>query len=127
MLLPVKSHPSRVTYVQRAVTCVCVLSLILVLANRVPRIPSCERTLWVPSVASQITARVVAKDFFVLLPPATGSVALLQWPPSLLVLRERSPLASISLDNRLFTRPPPGAWAETVVPKNISSWAIRSI
>jgi hypothetical protein len=106
LLIP---HPRRLTRVECAAAWICAFSLVIVLANRVPRILGCEETSWVHSAPSQITARVLAKDFFVLLPPASGSIAFLHWPPCPLELREESPIVSISLDNRLFTRPPPSA------------------
>lgn len=56
-----------------------------------------------------MTAKVLAKDFYVLLPPASGAIALLRSIPSPLETREEHPIVSISLDNRLFTRPPPSA------------------
>jgi hypothetical protein len=56
-----------------------------------------------------MTAKVLAKDFFVLLPPASGAITLLHSIPSPLEIREEHPAVSISLDNRLFTRPPPSA------------------
>jgi len=120
-MLPVLNfHSRRVTYVRCGVAWICVLSLILVLANRVPRIQGCEGTSWISSAPSQISARVLAKDFFVLFPPACGSNVLLYLPPCPLELREEGPLVSFSLDNRIFTRPPPRTWAERAAPKNVS-------
>jgi hypothetical protein len=109
MLSPLMSRSRRLTRAQCAVVWICVFSLIIVLANRVPRIPGCEETAWVPSAPSQMTAKVLCKDFFVLLPPASGTIALVHSAPSPLELREEDPIVSISLDNRLFTRPPPSA------------------
>jgi hypothetical protein len=100
--------PRRLTCMRSAVVWLCAFSLIVVLANRVPRIPGNE-TCWVPSAPSQMTAKVLAKDFYVLLPPASGAIALLRSIPSPLETREEHPIVSISLDNRLFTRPPPSA------------------
>jgi hypothetical protein len=56
-----------------------------------------------------MTAKVMAKDFFVLQPPASGAIALLHSTPSPLETREAYPFVSIFLDNPLFTRPPPSA------------------
>ena len=106
LLIP---RPRRLTRVQCAVLWICAVSLVIVLANRVPRIPGCEETSWVPSAPSQITAKVLAKDFFVLLPPPSGAIELPHRDPSPLELREGNPIVSISLDNRFFTRPPPSA------------------
>jgi hypothetical protein len=102
-------RPCRPTRVQSALVWVCALSLVIVLASHVPRILGNEETSWVPSAPSQITAKVLSKDFFVLLPPASGAIALLHLALSPLELREENPIVSISLDNRLFTRPPPSA------------------
>jgi hypothetical protein len=109
MLSHLIPRPRRQTRVQCAVVWICVFSLIIVLANRVPRIRSCEETSWVPSAPSQVTAKVLSKDFFVLLPPASGAISVVHSAPSPLELREENPSISICLDNRLFTRPPPSA------------------
>jgi hypothetical protein len=68
-----------------------------------------EGTSWVPTSLSHTTAKVMAKDFFVLHPPPTGTILLPRSVPSRIEIREEHPLISISLDNRLFTRPPPSA------------------
>lgn len=107
MLSRLIPHPRRLTRAQCAVVWICVFSLIVVLANRFPRIPVCQGTSWVPSAPSQITAKVLSKDLFVLPPPASGAIALVHSAPSLLELPEENPIVSISLDNRLYTRPPP--------------------
>jgi hypothetical protein len=95
--------------VQCAAVWICAFSLVLVLANRFPRIECNEETSWVPSAPSHMTAKVMAKDFYVLLPPSSGAVTLLRSIPFPLETREVYPIVSISLDNRLFTRPPPSA------------------
>jgi hypothetical protein len=56
-----------------------------------------------------MTAKVMAKDFFVLPLPPTGKILLPRSVPSRIETREEDPAFSISLDNRLFTRPPPAA------------------
>jgi hypothetical protein len=109
MLSRLMSPPRRLTRAQCAVVWICVFSLIVVLANRFPRIPVCQVTSWVPSAPSQIMAKVLSKDFFVLPPPASGVITLVHSTPSQLELREENPIVSVSLDNRLFTRPPPSA------------------
>ena len=81
----------------------------IVLANRFPRISVSDTTSWVPSAPSQMTAKVLAKDFYVLLPSASGAVTPLRPIPSPLENREEHPVFSIPLDNCLFTRPPPSA------------------
>jgi hypothetical protein len=106
MLSRLMPPPRRLTRAQCAVVWICVFALIVVLANRFPRIPVCQVTSWVPSAPSQITAKVLSKDLFVP-PPACGAIKLLRSVPSPVELREERPIVSISLDNRLFTRPPP--------------------
>jgi len=100
--------PRRLTCGQFAVAWICALSLVVVLANRVPRIPGSE-TSWIPSAPSQMTAKVLAKDFYILLPPASGAVTLVRSFPSRLEIREDQPTFSIVLDNSLYTRPPPAS------------------
>jgi hypothetical protein len=68
-----------------------------------------EGTSWLPSAPSHMTAKVMAKDFFVLQQLPTGRILLPRSAPSRIETREENPLVSISLDNRLFTRPPPSA------------------
>jgi hypothetical protein len=104
LLIPCPCRPTRA---QAAVVWVCALSLVIVLANRVPRIPGNEEISWVSSAPSQITAKVLSKDFFVLLPPASGAITFLRSVTSPLETCEEDPIVSTSLDNRLFTRPPP--------------------
>jgi hypothetical protein len=108
MLSPLMARPRRLTCTRFAVVWLCVFSLIVVLANRVPRIPGNE-SCWVPSAPSQLTAKVLAKDFYVLLPPASGAITLLRSIAPRLETREEHSIFSIPLDNCLFTRPPPSA------------------
>jgi hypothetical protein len=56
-----------------------------------------------------MTAKVLAKDFYVLLPPASGAITLLRSIAPRLETREEHSISSIPLDNCLFTRPPPSA------------------
>jgi hypothetical protein len=101
--------PRRLTRVQRAAAWFCAFSLVLVLANRFPRIEGNEESSWVPSTPSHMTAKVMAKDFFVLQPPPTGRILLPRYVVARIEAREARPLVSVSLDNRLFTRSPPAA------------------
>jgi hypothetical protein len=109
MLSLLIARPRRLTRVQRAAVWACAFSLVLVLANRFPRIAGEEETSWVPSSPSHITAKVMAKDFFVLQPPPAARILLPHSAPSRIETREAHPLIVSSLDNRLFTRPPPAA------------------
>jgi hypothetical protein len=106
MLLLLIPRPRLLVLMHHAVAWVCACSLILVLANRVPHIPANE-TSWVTSAPSQMTAKVVAKDFFVLYPPAARSVLPPRALPVRIEAREEKLFDFVSLDNRLLTRPPP--------------------
>ena len=106
MLSRLIPQPCRLTRARSAVVWVCACSLIVVLANRVPRIPGNE-TSWVPSAPSQLTAKVLAKDFFVLHPPAAGGILLPHSVRLPIKAREEQPIVSISLDSHLLIRPPP--------------------
>jgi hypothetical protein len=104
-----------VTRLQGATAWFCALALVIVLANRVPRISISDDARWVPSTPSQMTAKILAKDFFVLLPPASGAITLVHAAPSPVELSEENPIVFIFLDNRLFTRPPPTALTRTAL------------
>jgi hypothetical protein len=54
-----------------------------------------------------MTAKVMAKDFFVLQPLAAARIPLARSAPMRVELSEERPLVAIVLDNRLFTCPPP--------------------
>jgi hypothetical protein len=99
----------RLRRVQCAAAWVCAFSLILVLANRFPRIEGKEEISWVASAASRVTAKVMAKDFFVLPPPPTGSILLPRFVPLRIETRGEHFVVSMSMDNRLLTRPPPAS------------------
>jgi len=107
MLSLLLTRPRRLTRVQCAAVWVCTFSLVLVLANRFPRIEGNQQTSWVASAPSHITAKVMAKDFFVLPPPATGKISLPRIVPQQIETQELLPAVSTPRDNRLFTRPPP--------------------
>jgi len=103
LLIPWRRRPVLMHHV---VAWVCACSLILVLANRVPHIPTNE-TSWVTSAPSQMTAKVMAKDFFLLCPPAARSLLLPRSLPVRVAAREEQLIVLVALDNRLITRPPP--------------------
>jgi hypothetical protein len=94
---------------QCAAAWVCAFSLVLVLANRFPRIEGNEEASWVAAAASHMTAKAMAKDFFVLQPPPTGSILLPRFVPLRIETREEHFVVSMSMDNRLLTRPPPSS------------------
>jgi hypothetical protein len=56
-----------------------------------------------------MTAKVMAKDFFVLQPPSAARILPPRSAPMRVEISEERPLVAIVLDNRLFTRPPPAA------------------
>ena len=109
-MLPVITPRSlRLTRIQCVAVWFFAFSLVLVLANRFPRGSGFDETSWVPSAPSHLTAKVMAKEFFVLQSPAAVRV-LLHRPVSLPVeIYAERPTVSIAPDNRLFTRPPPSA------------------
>jgi hypothetical protein len=109
MLPLLTARPRRLTRIQCAAVWVCAFSLVLLLANRFPPIAGNAENSWVPSAPSHITAKVMAKDFFLLQPPVTGNLLLPRAAPSPLETQEEHPIISISRDNRLFIRPPPAA------------------
>lgn len=87
---------------------ICAFSLLVVLANRVPRFPGSELS-WVPSVSSQVTVKLLAKEFFLLQPPESDIFTPLR---SILVRKRAEELNAVfpaPLDNCLYTRPPPTA------------------
>jgi hypothetical protein len=86
----------------------CAFSLLVALANRVPHFAQGE-TSWVRSTPPHITARIMAKDFFLLPPPASGIFTPLRSVPVLRTAKEARPPSPVFLDNRLYTRPPPTA------------------
>jgi len=84
----------------------CAFSLLIVLANRVPRFPRSEAS-WVRSAPPQMTAKLLAKDFYLLQPPASGIFTFLRPIPIRSAAKEVRPLLPVFLDNCLYTRPPP--------------------
>lgn len=84
----------------------CAFSLLVVLANRVPRFPGSE-TSWVRGDPPQMTAKLLAKDFYLLQPPASGIFTQLCSIPVRKAREESRPHFPLFLDNRLYTRPPP--------------------
>ena len=104
-LITPRSH--RLTCIHCVAAWICVFSLVVVLANRFQGNPLSDGTSWVPCSSSHITAKVMAKDFFVLQPPSAGRTLLPRSAPGRVEISEERPAASVVLDNRLFTRPPP--------------------
>lgn len=104
---PLTPRSFRPTSVQCVMVWFCAFSLVLVLANRFPRSSGFDETSWVSSAPSHLTARVMAKDFFVFQPPAAVRILLPRSVPLRIEVSEERPLVSLVLVNRLFTRPPP--------------------
>lgn len=87
---------------------VCAFSLLFALASRVPRFKGSEVS-WVRATPPQMTAKILAKDFYLLQAPASG---ILTRPRLILIrklVKETRPPFAVFLDNRLYTRPPPTA------------------
>jgi len=109
MLSLVTPRPRLLTRIQCVAAWICAISLVAVLANRFPRYSPCDDTSWVPASPSHLTAKVMAKEFFVLQPPAAARILLPRSVPLCVEEYAESPPVSTPLDNRLFTRPPPSA------------------
>ena len=59
----------RISHARTLILCLCTLSLLIVLANRVPRFsPSGMETSWVRAVPTEITAKILAKELYLLQP-----------------------------------------------------------
>lgn len=107
---PLRAHlsPKHRLPLWRAVTLwLCVSSLLVVLAARVPRFSSGSGG-WERLAPSQLTAKVLFKDLS-LLPPAPSRVFVVQPNPVRLPVyigQAPSPYLSL-LDSRLCNRPPP--------------------
>ena len=84
----------------------CVFSLLFALASRVPRFAG-DETSWVRSAPPHVTAKLLAKDFYLLQAPRSGILIPLRVVPLRDRVKEAWPLFSVFLDNRLYTRPPP--------------------
>jgi hypothetical protein len=109
MLSLLMPRACRLTRVQCVTAGICALSLIILLANRFPRIEGNEQFSWVPSAPSHLTAKLMAKDFFVLQSPAAVRILLPRSVPMRIEISEERPAVSLAQDSRLFTRPPPSA------------------
>lgn len=107
MLLLLTPRPRLLTRIQRVAAGICAFSLVVVLANRFQGSSFSDGASWVPSSSSHITAKVMAKEFFVLQPPPAARILLPRSAPLRIEASEARPLISRVLDNRLFTRPPP--------------------
>jgi hypothetical protein len=79
----------------------------MILAIRVPRFPDTQLS-WVGSVPPHITAKLLAKDFYLLLPAISGVSVLLLSIPLQRAVEHASPFF-VFLDGRLYSRPPPTA------------------
>lgn len=98
----------RFPFWRSAVLWLCGFSLLFALASRVPRFSGTE-TSWVRAAPPHITAKILAKDLYLLQAPLSGILT----PPRVTLIRKlvketQAPFA-VSLDNRLYTRPPPAA------------------
>ena len=84
----------------------CVFSLLFAVASRVPRFAG-DATSWVRSAPPHVTAKLLAKDFYLLQAPRSGILIPLRVVPLRDRVSEAWPPFSVFLDNRLHTRPPP--------------------
>lgn len=96
----------RLPYWRGLVLWLCAVSLLIALASRVPRFSESE-TSWVQSGSPQMTAKLLAKDIYLLQPPASGFFTFLRTILIWKAAEEERPVLATSLDNSLYTRPPP--------------------
>jgi hypothetical protein len=100
-------HSRRVSVWRATVLWLCVLILLISLANRIPHFSAASGPAWVRAVPSQMTAKLLIKDLCFLQPPrplsfvAHSSFAI----PSAAAQRHAVHVAP--LDDRLGNRPPP--------------------
>jgi hypothetical protein len=85
----------------------CAIALVVVLASHVPRISGNEFS-WNGSVPPQTTAKLLSKDFFLLL-PRVPTLSVLKITVLLPSIRGDATAPVIFLDGRLHSRPPPEA------------------
>jgi len=109
MPLVITPREGRLTRIHSVAAWICAVSLVIVLANRFPRIEGNEESSWVACTPSHTTAKVMAKDFFVLQSPAAVRLLLPRSVPARIEVSDELPVVPVALDNRLFTRPPPAA------------------
>lgn len=100
----------RISYARTFVLCLCAVSLLIVLANRVPRFsPSGNETSWVRAIPSETIAKVLAKEFYLLPVPARASFTLVAEDRFCKTAEQLQPDFPTFWDDRLFTRPPPAS------------------
>ena len=99
----------RISHARMLTLCLCTLSLLIVLANRVPRFsPSCMEASWVRAVPAEMTAKILAKDFYLLQPAPAEDFATVT-TKRIGKIAEHAELVRAISDDRLFTRPPPAS------------------
>ena len=106
----------RLSFWHGAALWLCAFSLVIALANRVPRFAGNEHS-WDRAVPPQTATKLLAKDFYLLLqPPSSGVLTLPSATAFNITAKERCPLFPVFLDSRLYTRPPPASWVFSVRP-----------
>jgi hypothetical protein len=99
-----------ISHARTLTLCLCTVSLLIVLANRVPRFsPSGIETSWVRAVPAEITAKILAKNFYLLPPSPAEDFATVTTKRIGKIAEHAEPVRTAISDDRLFTRPPPAS------------------
>jgi len=89
----------RISHARTLTLCLCTLSILIVLANRVPRFsPSCIEASWVRAVPAEITAKILAKDFYLLQPAPAEDFATVTTKRIGKIAEHTEPLRTAILD-----------------------------
>src|SRR6516165_11527957 len=100
----------RISHARTLTLCLCTFSLLIVLANRVPRFsPSCIEASWVRAVPAEITAKILAEDFYLLPPSPAKTFRTVSTKRIGKIAEHAEPVRTAILDDRLLTRPPPAS------------------
>jgi hypothetical protein len=90
--------------------CLCAVSLLIVLANRVPRFsPSAAEISWVRGAPSETIAKVWAKELYLLPLPTRETFAFVLKDRFCKIVEQPRLIFAAFWDDRLFTRPPPAS------------------
>ena len=99
-----------ICYPRSFTLCLCTVSLLIVLVNRVPRFsPSYMETSWVRAVPSETIAKVLAKESYLLPLPTRESFTLVVKERFCKTPEQPQPTFPTFRDGRHFTRPPPAS------------------
>jgi len=86
----------------------CALSLLVLVANRVPRFDQGDSG-WSRSVPSQTSIKLLLKSLVLLQPPRARAFQPVQVCETRITVPPAPPIFVLSLNTRLYNRPPPTA------------------